>query len=145
MKVAMQAKDSNRLSVLRSLLSQALNASKTSTPINTDLQMLALLRKTANASRAASTEFRDAGRLDLAEKEDSQLKIMEEYAGCVETVAEADIKAAVNGVVEKMIAEGATMQMGEVLKNVFGPDVLGGKTVERAEVAKIVKQVLAPA
>lgn len=139
----MQAKDSNRLSVLRSLLTQVLNASKTSTPINTDLQMLALLRKTANASRAASTEFKGAGRQDLAEKEDSQLKIMEEYAGCVETVAEADIKAAVKGVVEKMRAEGATMQVGEVLKNVFGPNVLGGKPVERAEVVKVVKQVLA--
>jgi uncharacterized protein len=37
------------------------------------------------------------------------------------------------------------MQVGEVLKNVFGPDVLGGKQVERAEVAKVVKQVLAAA
>jgi len=32
----MQNKDANRLSVLRSLLSQTLNASKTSNPINTD-------------------------------------------------------------------------------------------------------------
>lgn len=145
MKTAMQNKDSNRLSVLRSLMSQTLNASKTSSPIQTDLQMLALLRKTANASRTASAEFKGAGRQDLADKEDSQLKIMEEYAGGVETVAEEDVVAAVKGVVENMKSEGGKMQMGEVLKRVFAPEALGGKPVERGEVARIVKQVLAEA
>src|SRR5580700_11388006 len=65
MKAALQARDTNRLSVLRSLLAQTLNASKASNPIHTDLQLLALIRKTANASRIASAEFRDAGRLEL--------------------------------------------------------------------------------
>jgi uncharacterized protein YqeY len=143
MKAAMQAKDSNRLSVLRSILSQTLNASKTNSPINTDLQMLALLRKTANASRVASEEFKSAGRQDLAEKEESQVKIMEEYAGGVETMGEEDIIAAVKEVVAKMKGEGAKMQMGEVLKKVFAPNALGDKPVEKSEVAKVVKQILA--
>jgi uncharacterized protein len=138
----MQAKDTNRLSVLRSLLTQTLNASKTSTPINTDLQMLALLRKSANASRIASAEFRGAGRQDLAEKEESQLRIMEEYADGVETVEDEDIVAAVKGVVDKMTNEGATMRMGEVMKRVLAPEVLGEKPVARGDVAKMVKQVL---
>jgi len=138
----MQAKDTNRLSVLRSLLTQTLNASKTSTPINTDLQMLALLRKSANASRLASKEFKGAGRQDLAEKEESQLKIMEEYADAVETVGDEDIMAAVKGVVDKMRDEGATIQMGEVMKRVLAPEILGEKPVARGDVAKIVKQVL---
>jgi uncharacterized protein YqeY len=138
----MQTKDTNRLSVLRSLLTQTLNASKTSTPINTDLQMLALLRKSANASRIASAEFRGAGRQDLAEKEESQLRIMEEYADGVETVEDEDIVAAVKGVVDKMTNEGATMRMGEVMKRVLAPEVLGEKPVARGDVAKMVKQVL---
>ncbi len=138
----MQAKDTNRLSVLRSLLTQTLNASKTSTPINTDLQMLALLRKSANASRLASKEFKGAGRQDLAEKEESQLKIMEEYADGVERVADEDIMAAVKGVVGKMKDEGTTMQMGEVMKRVLAPEILGKKPVARGDIAKIVKQVL---
>jgi len=142
-KTAMQAKDTNRLSVLRSLLTQTLNASKTSAPISTDLQMLALLRKTANASRAAAVEFKEAGRDDLVDKEESQLKIMEEYACSVETVGEDDIRSAVSAVVEKMKSEGATLQMGEVLKRVFAPAVLGDKPVERGNVAKIVKDILA--
>ena len=139
----MQNKDSNRLSVLRSLLSQTLNASKTSTPINTDMQMLALLRKTANASKAATEEFKGAGRQDLADKEDMQLKIMEEYAGTVEILGVEDIRAAVNKVVEAMKSEGSKMQLGDVLKNVFSPEILGGKPVEKGDVAKIVKEILA--
>lgn len=143
MKLAMQNKDSNRLSVLRSLLTQTLNASKTSNPVNTDMQMLALLRKSANASRAASEEFKNAGRLDLAEKEESQIKVMEEYAGGVEVVGEDEIRRTVKEVVEKMKAEGSKMQMGEVLKKVFSPEVLGSKPVDKGDVAKFVKEILA--
>lgn len=143
MKKAMQNKDSNRLSVLKSLLTQTLNASKTSTPINTDMQVLALLRKTANASRAASEEFKGAGRQDLVEKEESQLKIMEEYAGSIEVMGEEEIRTAVRGVVEVLKNEGGKLQMGEVLKKVFSPKVLGNKPVEKADVAKIVKEVVA--
>ena len=138
----MQAKDTNRLSVLRSLLTQTLNASKTSTPVNTDLQMLALLRKSANASRIASAEFKAAGRQDLVEKEESQLRIMEEYASGVETVGDEDIMAAVKGVVDKMKKEGATMQIGEVVKRVLAPEILGEKPVARGDIAKIVKQLI---
>jgi len=139
----MQAKDSNRLAVLRSLLTQTINASKTSSPVTTDLQMLALLRKNAAASRMALDEFRSAGRSDLADKEDRQLQVMEEYAGSVETVGEEEIRSAVAGVIDKMKADQAKLQMGEVLKRVFAPEVLGGKPVERGEVVKIVKDILA--
>ena len=139
----MQNKDSNRLSVLRSLLTQTLNASKTSTPINTDMQMLALLRKSANASRAASEIFKVAGRDDLAEKENLQVKIMEEYAGGVETMGEEQIREAVEEVIARMKAEGVKMQMGDVLKRVFAPEALGEKPVEKGDVAKIVRQVMA--
>ncbi|PQE23232.1 hypothetical protein CJF31_00006952 [Rutstroemia sp. NJR-2017a BVV2] len=138
----MQNKDSNRLSVLRSLLSQTLNASKTSSPINTDMQMLALIRKSANASRTAGEEFRGQGREDLAEKEEMQVKIMEEYASGVETVGEEEIKSTIKTVVDSMKAEGAKMQMGDVLRRVFAPEVLGEKNVDKGEVAKLVKQVM---
>lgn len=143
LKTAMQNKDTNRLNVLRSLLTQTLNASKTATPINTDMQMLALLRKSANASKAASEEFKGQGRQDLAEKEDVQVKIMEEYAGGVEVMDEDQIKPIIKGLVDVMKAEGGKLQMGDVLKRVFGPEVLGGKPVDKGEVAKVVKQVMA--
>lgn len=139
----MQTKDSNRLSVLRAVLAQTLNASKTSAPINTDIQMLALLRKSVSAGRAASEEFKGAGRQDLADKEDLQVAIMEEYAGSVETVGEDEIRSTVQSVVDSLKSEGTKLQMGDVLKRVFAPEVLGSKPVERGEVAAIVKQILA--
>jgi uncharacterized protein YqeY len=104
--------------------------------------MLALLRKSVNASRLASQEFRGAGRQDLAEKEDSQLQIMEEYANGIETVSDDDIIAVVKVVIGKMKDEGAMMQMGEVMKRVLAPEILGEKPVPRGDIAKIVKQVL---
>ena len=143
LKTAMQNKDSNRLSVLRGLLTQTLNASKTSNPINTDMQMLALLRKSANASRAASEEFKGAGRQDLADKEDLQLKVLEEYAGVVEVIGEDEIRSAVTQIVDSLRGEGAKIQMGDVMKKVLSPELLGTKPVEKADVAKIVKELLA--
>ena len=143
MKAAMIAKDTNRLTVLRGLMSQTLNASKTNSPIVTDVQMLALLRKNMNSSATAAQEFKDAGRQDLADKEDSQIKVLEEYAGSVEVVGEQEIRDAVTKTVDSMKAEGAKVQIGDVLKRVFAPDVLGEKPVERSEVARIVKQILA--
>jgi len=138
----MQNKDANKLAVLRALLSQTLNASKTSSPIVTDMQMLALVRKNTAASRVAAAEFVAAGRPDLAEKEENQIRVMEEYSGGVETVGEEEVRRIVEETVKGMRAEGAKMQQGEVLRKLFGKDVLGDRNVERGEVAKIVKEVL---
>ncbi|OBT61536.1 hypothetical protein VE03_08883 [Pseudogymnoascus sp. 23342-1-I1] len=143
LKTAMQDKDKNKLNVLRALLSQSLNASKTSSPIVTDMQMLALVRKNAAASKQAAAEFVEAGRQDLADKEAEQMRVMEEYIGEVKTVGEEEIRRVVGEVVEGLKAEGGKLQMGEVLKKVFSKEVLGERNVERATVARIVKEALA--
>lgn len=139
----MQDKDKNKLNVLRALLSQSLNASKTNSPIVTDMQMLALVRKNAAASKQAAAEFVEAGRQDLADKEAEQMRVMEEYIGEVKTVGEEEIRRVVGEVVEGLKAAGGKLQMGEVLKKVFSKEVLGEKNVERADVARIVKELLA--
>jgi uncharacterized protein YqeY len=139
----MQAKDTTRLNVLRALLAQTLNASKTNSPIVTDVQVRALLKKNSAASRAAAAEFKAAGRLDLAEKEEGQVSIMEEYAGSVEMVEEEEVKRVAEGIIAKMKSEGAEIRQGDVLKRVFAPEVLGEKNVDRGDVAKVVKEILA--
>jgi len=145
MKTAMQQKDSNRLAVLRALLSQTLNASKTSSPINTDMQMLSLLRKSANAAKAAAEEFKGAGRQDLADKEDLQRAVLEEYVGSVEVMGEGEIRGFVEGVVRGLKGEagGKELKIGEVMKRVLeGEGSLEGKAVEKGELARIVREVL---
>jgi uncharacterized protein YqeY len=139
----MRAKDTNRLSVLRSILAEVTNLSKTNSPIKKDVQLLALLRKRASAAKIAADEFKTHHRLDLAEKEDIQGKILAEYAGRVEVVSEAEIKRAVENVVGGLRSSGEKVDVGVVLKSVLGEGgELGARPVDRGDVARVVKDVI---
>lgn len=144
LKTAMREKDTNRLNVLRGLLAEVTNSAKTANPVKTDMQLLSLLRKRAASAKAASDEFKTAGREDLVEREDNQVKVLEEYAGGVETMSADEIRDIVIKAVDEAKAEqGSKVNMGEVLKKLLGPGgSLDGKPVEKKEVAGIVKEVL---
>jgi uncharacterized protein YqeY len=145
LKTAMKAKDTNRLNVLRGILSEVTNAAKTSNPVQTDMQLLSLLRRRTAAAKAAQEEFRAAGRDDLVDKEQQQVEVLDEYAGSVETLGAEDISNAVQTVVDqaKAAAENVELKMGDVLKKLLGPGgSLEGKPADRAEVAKVVKRIL---
>lgn len=140
----MKAKDTNRLSVLRGLLAEVTNQAKTSSPVKTDMQMLSLLRKRTASAKAASDEFKAAGRQDLVDKEDGQVQVLEEYAGGVETMSLDDVREAVVETVDEVKQESGKANMGDVLKKLLGPGGnLDGKPVEKKDVAAIVKEVLA--
>ncbi|KAF4188904.1 hypothetical protein CNMCM7927_000478 [Aspergillus lentulus] len=146
LKVAMRAKDTARLNVLRALISETNNSAKTSSPIQTDLQLLSLIRKRAAAAKEAARQFAEADRPDLKEKEDAQVTILEEYAGKVETMSLEDIKAIVSQEVSKLKEAGKKVEVGALLKSLFAPGgALDGKPAERAEVAKIAKEAVASA
>ncbi|PNS16211.1 hypothetical protein CAC42_6318 [Sphaceloma murrayae] len=143
LKASMRAKDTNRLNVVRGILNEITNSSKTSSPIKTDMQLLALLRKRASAAETAKKEFDGAGRSDLSEKEDAQLSVLNEYAGGVETWNDDQVKEAVSGVIESMRTSGAKVTAGDVLKRLFAPGGdLDGKPVEKAKVSVAVKNLL---
>lgn len=131
-----------RLNVLRAILSDTTNASKSPSPIKTDIQVLALLKKRIASSKAASEEFAQANRGDLKEKQDAEIAIMDEYAGQVETFAEADIAKAVEQAY-KTLKETAKINVGTMLKELFRPGgTLDGKAVEKSQVAKMVQDML---
>lgn len=145
LKTAMKAKDTNRLNVLRGLLAEVTNAAKTSAPLDSDMKLLNLLRKRSSAALQAGKEFANAGRADLKEKEDAAIKVLEEYAGNVETVSEEDIRKAVQDTIDGIKAEaaGAKVVMGDVLKKLLSPGgVFEGKPVEKSQVAKAVREFL---
>lgn len=132
----------NRLNVLRALISETNNAAKTSSPIETDLQLLSLIRKKIAASKDAAEQFLNANRPDLKEKEDAQITVFEEYAGQVQTMSSDDIKAAVESTISQLSTNGK-LNVGTVLKNIFAPGgALDGKPAEKSEVAQIVKELL---
>ncbi|KIH92338.1 hypothetical protein SPBR_03258 [Sporothrix brasiliensis 5110] len=147
LKTAMKAKDKNRLTVLRAIMAATLNASKTANPVNTNAKVVALLRKTAKSSQDAVAEFRQAGREDLAEQEENQIKILEEYAdsGGVK-IDPAEVEAVAKEVLAKLKEErgGATVKAGDVIKILVAPGgPLDGKDVDRAEMARTVKNLVA--
>lgn len=131
------------MNVLRALIAEYTNAAKTSSPIKTNIQLLALLRKRIAASKSAAVEFSAANRSDLKDKEEAQITVLEEYAGGVETMDEADVTRIVGDLLGKMRTAAHRVDIGTVLKTLFGPGgALDGKPVERGEVARVVKGML---
>ncbi|KAK0718239.1 Yqey-like protein-domain-containing protein [Lasiosphaeria miniovina] len=147
LKTAMRNKDSTRLAVLRSVLSATLNASKTDKPIKTDLQLVALLRKIARTSQDSAGEFRGAGRDDLADKEEAQAHLLEEYAASsgIESISEEQLREIIIAAKDELESKDAKSLAGELMKAVFKPGgPLEGKDVEKSLVARIVKEVAKP-
>jgi uncharacterized protein len=146
LKTAMRAKDAARLSVLRTVLSATNNAAKTSSPIKTDVQLVQLLRKTARGNREAAEEARAAGREDLIEKEEAQVKIIDEYiaASGVQSLNKDEMTDIVGKVLSEIKGEGVDEKRvsGELFKRLMAKDgPLDGKEVDRSEIAQIVKEL----
>ncbi|KAH7160917.1 Yqey-like protein-domain-containing protein [Dactylonectria macrodidyma] len=145
LKTAMRAKDAPRLAVLRAIMSANLNASKTATPIRTDIQLVALIRKIQKSSLDAVAEAKAANREDLVRKEEDQIKVLEEYvAGSgVQTIGEAELKTLVQEAVDASQAAGTNIKslMGDVMKRLSA--ALEGKDVDKKDIAKLVKELTA--
>lgn len=145
LKTAMRAKDTARLNVLRAIMSANLNASKTATPIRTDVQLVGLIRKLQKSSNDTIAEAKAAGREDLATKEEEQNKILAEYAANsgVQTLGEAELRALAQEAVDASKAAGtqAKSVFGDVMRRLSA--ALEGKDVDKKEVAKVVKELTA--
>ncbi|KAM3513189.1 hypothetical protein MY11210_003214 [Beauveria gryllotalpidicola] len=143
LKTAMRAKDTNRLSVLRAVMAANLNASKTASPIKTDVQLVALMRRMVKGAEDAAAEARAAGRQDLVDKEAAQVALLVEYmqGSGVATLGEAELRAVVDKVVGEVRAAGAEGKslMGDVMKGLN--TALEGKDVDRKSLAELVKKV----
>ncbi|KAJ6447125.1 Aspartyl/glutamyl-tRNA amidotransferase subunit B-related protein [Purpureocillium lavendulum] len=143
LKTAMRAKDAPRLAVLRAIMSANLNASKTATPIRTDVQLVALIRKIQKSALDSAADARAAGRQDLVDKEEEQARILDAYLADsgVRTLGEAELRALVQDAVDasKQAGTAAKSLMGDVMKRLAG--ALEGKDVDRKQVASLVKEL----
>ena len=129
----MRAKDKPRLTVLRALLAEITNASKTTKPVSTDAALYSLLSKQIKASQAAVQEFEAAKRQDLVDKEQGQLDILEGYLGQIEVVGEEEIR---NLVREEVGGAKGDVKAGQVIGRVMG------KIKSRAVDSEVVKRVV---
>ncbi|KAJ5443470.1 uncharacterized protein N7458_007342 [Penicillium daleae] len=137
LKTAMRAKDTHRLNVLRALISETNNAAKTSSPIQTDIQLLSLIRKRASAAKEAAQQFAEADRPDLKEK-----------GRCPDcdfgrTLSVEEVEAVISKEISAIKEAGKKLEVGQVLKALFAPGgALDGKPADRKEVAGLVKKAV---
>lgn len=135
---AMRAKDKPRLTVLRALLADITNASKTTKPVDDDAALYSLLTKQIKASSAAVEEFAHAKRDDLVEKERGQMTILRGFLEQIEIVPEETVRQFAEEAVaetEGEVKSGALM--GKVMKK------LEGKPADMAMVRRVLEEVAA--
>ena len=136
MKRSMKAKDGNRVSVLRFLLSSIQNREIEKKEPLDDEEVLAEITSSAKRRRESMEAFKEGDRMDLVEKEAAELAILQEYLP--EQLSPDEIKDVVQEVAQ---AVGATSlsDLGKVMKELM-PRLRGkadGKLVN-----EIVREVL---
>lgn len=136
-KQAMRAKDKLKISVVKDILAQVVNASKTKTPIESDNQMYALLRSSIAKRLDSAASFREHGRNELAETEETEAEMLRSYVP--KEMEERDIQAIVVEVVNSINA--SQKDMSKVLKALATR--LDESVAPKAVQVRIVKSVLA--
>ena len=133
----MKAKDGNRVSVLRFLLSAIQNREIEKKDALDDDEVLAEITSSAKRRRESMEAFKEGGRRDLVEKEEAELAILQEYLP--EQLSPGEIRKVVQEVAEAVGAT-STSDLGKVMKELM-PKLRGkadGKLVN-----EIVREVLA--
>jgi uncharacterized protein len=135
--VAMKAKDATRLTALRMLKAALMNKSiEKGRPLepNEELQVVSTLVK---QRRDSIEQFSAGGRADLADKEQTEIVVLETYLPAAVSVDELE------RIVTTAVAEtgaGGPKDMGKVMKAVMS--VLAGKTVDGKKVSELVRAKL---
>ena len=107
-KAAMKAGDRERVAALRLILSELQKAEKEG-----DDDELAVLRRERKRRHEAATAYREAGRAELAEAEESEAAVIEEYLPA--ELSDEELAAIVDGAIAETGAE-SPADMGQVMK-----------------------------
>lgn len=137
MKVAMRAKDKDRLLVIRSMQAAIKQIEIDSSVILDDEGVLQVLDKGIKMRREAYQQFKDADRQDLADVESYQMSVIQEFMPVALTADE--ISALVDSAMAE--TEASSMQdMGKVMA-ILKPTMQG--RADMSEVSKLIKAKLA--
>ncbi|KAI1618742.1 hypothetical protein EDD36DRAFT_40550 [Exophiala viscosa] len=144
LKSAMRAKDTARLNVIRGTISEINRAASGSNPINTDMQVLALLRKRKGASEQAKKEAEDAKRDDLAEKEAKEIVVLDELTSSVQLMTPVEMRKIVRARLESLRSStSGELKPGPVLKELLKPGGdLADKPLDKKVLAELVREEL---
>ena len=136
MKEAMRAKDQHRLTVIRMALASLKQVEVDERIELDDARVLAILDKQIKQRIDASTQFRDAGRTDLSDKEDLEASILREFMPAA--LSQDEINAAIDAAIVQ-VGETGMQAMGKVMA-ILKPQLQG--RADLGAVSGLVKQRL---
>lgn len=134
---AMRSREPLRLGVLRMMKSAVkLKEIEKMKPLE-ESEVIAVLNTLVKQRKDSIEQFRKGGREELAQKEESEIKIIEEYLPAA--ASDDDISRAVAEAIQET---GATSikEMGKVMKGALSR--LAGKTADGSRVSQLVKEKL---
>ena len=137
MKTAMRAKDSERLGTIRLLLAACKQKEVDERLVLDDVAVVAIVDKLIKQRKDSIEAFQKAARTDLADKEASEMKILQAYLPA--RLSAEEVSAAVKAIVIELGATGPG-DMGKVMGAVKAQ--LAGKA-DMGQVSAAVKAALA--
>jgi uncharacterized protein YqeY len=134
---AMRAKDALRLNVLRMMKAAVKNKEIEKMKALEEGEVLAVYNTLVKQRKDSIEQFRKGGREELAQKEESEITIIEEYLP-----AAASDDAIRKAIEEAVVETGATTpkDMGKVMAATRSR--LAGKTIDGGKVSQLVKERL---
>src|SRR6185436_6873033 len=134
---AMRSKDQLRLSVLRMMKSAVKNKEVDKMKALEEGEVLAVLNTMVKQRKDSVEQFRKGGREELAQKEEAEIKIIEEYLPAA--ASDDDIRKAIEEAVQETGAA-SIKDMGKLMKATMTR--LAGKTADGSRVSQLVKEKL---
>ena len=136
MKAAMKARDKERLATIRLIQAEFKRVEVDERIDIDDARALSILDKMVKQRRDSSTQYRDAGREELAAKEDAEITVIQEFLP--EQLSAADIEELIDEALAGIDATGMAA-MGPLM-GVIKPKLQG--RADMGEVSKLVKAKL---
>ncbi|MBA6414047.1 GatB/YqeY domain-containing protein [Parahaliea sp. F7430] len=133
MKAAMKARDKERLSTIRLIQAEFKRIEVDERIAVDDARALAVLDKMTKQRRDSATQYRDAGRIELAEQEEQEIAVLQEFLP--QQLSETEITALVDATIADC-GESGMQAMGTVMGQ-LKPKLQGRADI--GAVSKIVK------
>jgi len=134
---AMRSKDNLRLGVLRMMKTAVKHKEVEKMKTLEEGEVLAVLNSLVKQRKDSIDQFRKGGREDLATKEESEIKVIEQYLPAA--ASDEDIQSAIAEAIQETGAS-SIKDMGKVMKATQAR--LAGKTADGARVSQMVKEKL---
>ena len=136
MKIALKSKDTDRLSVVRMLISEIKKEQIDKKRELSDSEVLTVIQRYAKQRRDAIEQYKKANRQDLVEKEQKELNIVLEFLP--KQLTEEEIVKIVDKTIEE-VGAASIKDMGKVMKSVM--EKVKGRA-DGSLVSKIVRKKL---